>query len=146
MPARQDYRIRQVAGRAEVSERTARRWRDSGDERFNRYLENYQAPFQGLHVPPIQEPELEPFAKIANSDQNGAWIEPKTFTRAEAIMALDEMMCYTERMVMLLAKDPVIFEGIVDADWMALHRCGKVMERLAIRFNGGSLAHRNTKE
>ncbi|NDB95463.1 MAG: hypothetical protein EBZ78_04820 [Verrucomicrobia bacterium] len=38
MPARADRRIAAVATAAGVSERTARRWRDTGDERFARHV------------------------------------------------------------------------------------------------------------
>jgi len=38
MPAKADRRIAAVATAAGVSERTARRWRDTGDERFARHV------------------------------------------------------------------------------------------------------------
>ena len=149
MPARQDYRIRQVAGRAEVSERTARRWRDTGDERWTRYLDIAQPPFQGREdadPAPILDPELDPFEKIANNNENGSWNEPKSFTKAEAVSALDELMCYVFRLSLMLGREPVIFDGIEDTDWKALDRSWRILERLAIKYNGGPLAHRIAKK
>lgn len=149
MPARGDYRIGVVAERANVSERTARRWRETRDERWNRYLENDRPPFQGLAVPeptPAPEPELTPFEKIAESDENGKWIKPKTFTKKEAVSALDELMCYVFRFSWMLGREPVPFQGVEDADWKALDRSWRILERLAVKYNGGPLTHRDTKE
>lgn len=142
MPARQDYRIRQVASRANVSERTARRWRDTGDERWNRYLENDSPPFQGLNVPGIPlepEPELNGFDKVFEEGDDGLWKQPATFTREDAILALDWMRAYTFRLTHLLAKEPPTFEGPSPQDWGQLDKAGRIFKRLAMKYNGGPL-------
>jgi len=142
MPKRPDYRLKQVAHTAGVCERTARRWRDSRDERWDRYLAQAVPPFAGLGVPSITpEPEPEPdgFGKIFEEDEAGRWQQPATFTKEDAVLALDWMRAYTFRLTHLLAKEPTPFVGPGPRDWEELDRAGRTFERLAVKYNGGAL-------
>ena len=142
MPLRGDYRLKAVAQAAGVCERTARRWRDQRDDRWERYLGQAVPPFASLSVPditPAPEPDLDGLGKILEEDDAGNWKRPATFTREDATLALDWMRAYTFRLTTLLAGDPPPFDKLGPRDWEQADKAGKIFKRLAEKYHGGPL-------
>jgi len=149
MPLRGDYRLKQVAKRANISERTARRWRDSNDWRWKRYLNDSTEPFSGLTVPDITLPPITPtpaaqaplhgFEVIDADDGKGDMVETATFSKQQAVEALEHLRALTFRLADLLAKDPPMFEGIASRDFVSLDDCAVTMQKLAAKYGGKPL-------
>jgi len=143
MPARGDFRIRQVARNANVSLRTARRWRDGHDPRWERYLTNNgPSYFDTLTVPPIAiptVPEMDGFDLINHNTDDGHFIPPKTFTKQNAVDALEHLRALTFRLACTLGADPAPFPGIKTKDYEGLCPCYQKFKKLAEHYNGGPL-------
>jgi hypothetical protein len=135
MPSMGDYRIRVVANNAEVSERTARRWRDTGDERWERYLAGFELPVVEHQQGPAPADEENGWDKLTKSDAAGGWIQPDTFTPEDAVLAAEELQAMSCRLLMALCREPAYFQGSTKGDWAKLDGCMEAFGFLAGKFS-----------
>ena len=139
MPPWKDYRLEQVAKRAGVCERTARRWRDSNDERWHQHLMSID-PIEGI----IQENthlNLQPLTpieygwdKIFASNPEGKWVEPASFDKEDAMDALTSFVYLLNRFGDVLAMFRYSFEGRTDEDSLVICDCSMMLKKILLKY------------